>query len=319
MATLTDRYTWAVTRLLPDEQRPEIDRELRSLIGDMIEDRPEADADPDAAEREALVELGDPSHLAARYVERPRALIGPEVFPEYLRMLKLVAAVVVPLVAVLGALGRALDGDADAGVVVGTGLGAAFSAAVQVAFWVTLAYAFADRWKRSEEWTPDSLPDPPAPSLVSRGETLASLAVVVVTIGVLVGQHVRPLLTDDAGVRVPFLHPDLWAGPAFVLVGLLAAAGALVVVVHRAGRWTLRLAAVNVALDLALLGVVAWLSLGDRLLNPRFFEVVAQRAEWDTVPEVNPWIPVLLVAAALVGDVVDCTRKALRAGAQKDG
>ena len=39
MSSLTDRYAWAVVRLLPEEQRDEIDRELRELVAEMTDSR----------------------------------------------------------------------------------------------------------------------------------------------------------------------------------------------------------------------------------------------------------------------------------------
>jgi hypothetical protein len=36
-ATLTDRYVWAVVRLLPEDQRSDVEPELRALVGDLTE------------------------------------------------------------------------------------------------------------------------------------------------------------------------------------------------------------------------------------------------------------------------------------------
>ena len=84
MSSLTDRYVWAVVRLLPEAQRAEIDAELHELIAETIAAR--AGSDPDLnsndAERGVLAELGDPSAMAARFRDRPRVLVGADVFPE---------------------------------------------------------------------------------------------------------------------------------------------------------------------------------------------------------------------------------------------
>ena len=76
-SSLTDRYVSATVRSLDDEQRAEVERELRTTIEDMIDGRLQAGAPsrPDA-EREVLVELGDPVRLAAGYSGRPLYLIG---------------------------------------------------------------------------------------------------------------------------------------------------------------------------------------------------------------------------------------------------
>jgi hypothetical protein len=89
MSTLTDRYVWDVTRRLPASRRDDIERELRSTIADMAEA---------ADERTALVELGDPARLAAEYRSGGRALIGDDLYPEYVRQLRRWLTIVVPVI-----------------------------------------------------------------------------------------------------------------------------------------------------------------------------------------------------------------------------
>lgn len=321
MTTLTDRYVWAVVRLLPEQQRADIDQELRSLIGDMVQARTEGPASgpparADAIEREVLVELGDPTHLAAEYHERPRALIGPHVFPAYVRTLKVVAAIAVPLFVAASVLGAVLGDDAGVGDVVGSALGGVFNGAIQVAFWVTLFYAFADRRRQDLPWTPDELPEAPSPTTarggVGLGESSLSIATIVIAGVALVWQHVRSPLRDADGERVPFLQPELWDGPAWAILGLLVLSLAvqLGVLVNR--RWTWRAAGVNVTINVASIGLVAWLSFSDRLLNGRFFEVLAEEAGWQDVPTVDPWIPLLVVAAIEIWDGAEAVTSAYR-------
>jgi len=61
----------------------------------------EADRGADAltAEREAVAELGDPDRRAALSANRPMHLIGPTYFFRYLRLLKLLMSIVVPIAA----------------------------------------------------------------------------------------------------------------------------------------------------------------------------------------------------------------------------
>src|SRR5690606_35974891 len=66
-STFTDRYVHAVTRTLPEQQRGDVADELRASIADQIEDRLEAGAEADEAERDVLNALGDPDALAAGY------------------------------------------------------------------------------------------------------------------------------------------------------------------------------------------------------------------------------------------------------------
>ena len=87
-ASLTDRYVTATVRDLDDDQRAEVERELRTTIEDMIDGRLEAGAPSrPEAERAVLAELGDPVRLAAGYSGRPLYLIGPSVYPQWRRLM----------------------------------------------------------------------------------------------------------------------------------------------------------------------------------------------------------------------------------------
>src|SRR5262245_8394752 len=95
--TLTDRYVEATLRRVPAEKRPDIDKELRASIADAVDDRIEAGADRSEAEAAVLTELGDPARLAAGYADRPLYLIGPELFLDYVRFLRVLIITVVPI------------------------------------------------------------------------------------------------------------------------------------------------------------------------------------------------------------------------------
>lgn len=58
-----------------------------------------------------LTELGDPMRLAAGYTGRPLHLIGPAVYPDWLRLVKLLLGIIVPLSMAGSALAQALVGD----------------------------------------------------------------------------------------------------------------------------------------------------------------------------------------------------------------
>lgn len=311
MSTLSERYGWAVARLLPEHQRDEVRRELDELIGEMIDST-------GRSEREVLAELGDPGRMAARYVERPRALIGAEVFPEYVRTLKVVAGIAVPAIVGVSVLGAVLDADPNVGDVVGAALGTAYTVAIQVAFWVTLVYAFADRWKAESPWTPDSLPDLPSSELrgaapaAGIGEIVFGIVITVLVAVAIVWQQVWPPIRHE-GDGVPILHPDLWNGPGQAYLGVLAVSVAVQLVVLRHRRWTIPLAAVNAVANAASFVLLAWLAFDERLVNPEFLRVLAEQADWDTVPSVNPWIPVVAIAGVELWDSVEAFLNARRA------
>ena len=129
MSTLTDRYVWAVIRSVPGRQRTELEAEVRALVADAIEAQAAADpTNPEAAERAALSELGDPGVLAGRYADRTQYLIGPKLFPEWRRLLTTLLPIVPPIVGVVVLAANLLSGS-TVGQAIVAGLGTGFSVA----------------------------------------------------------------------------------------------------------------------------------------------------------------------------------------------
>lgn len=321
MTTLTDRYVWAVTRHLPEAQRGDIAEELRTTVADMVEG---ADDPSEVAERAALAELGDPRRLAARYREGRRHLIGPAVYDEYVSVLRTALGWVVPIIALLSGAGALID-DQSVGSALGAAIGGAINVAVWVAAGVTITFAVIERVHPESiaeargEWSPNDLPDVPDPTAkgFSTGEAVLSIAVSILTIGALFWQRTRFPLTDDAGESIPLLHPDLWDGAIWVLIATLVASALVVVAAWSAGRWTWPLARLNAAVNAVALGVVAWLALDDRLLNPTALTQIADRAEWDALT-IDPWVIISVVAVVEIWDAVEVFVSAWRSDRRRE-
>jgi hypothetical protein len=280
--TLTDRYVDATARRLEESQRPEVERELREMIEDLVEGRlSTGEVDRAAAERAVLTELGDPVRLAAEYSGRPLHLIGPAVYPDWLRLVRLLLAIVPPLAATANFVVRLVVSDPlDVGDVLAGAVVTGLTAALHVVFWTTLAFAVVERTSASGgrpvvTWTPDHLPESMSRRRVTRADTVGSLAALGVTAGALVWQQLDPPARRD-GEPVPLLDPALWGGWMWWLLGVLVAGGVLTVVVHRAGAWRPVHAVVNVALELAFAVPVVGLALSDRLVNPDVVELLVE-------------------------------------------
>lgn len=274
-STLTDRYIAAVVRGVPEKQRADLDRELRASIADSVDDRVAAGASATSAEHDALLELGDPIVLTARYAGRPLHLVGPALYADWKRLLTVVEFIVVPIVfAVLVVVGI-VKGDTVGGVI-GGAVWSAFSVAVQLAFWVTATFAILERTptftkRKPVTWTPDMLPETSA-NLTSRAEFIVEsvLGALVVT-AFLLSPFVSPY-ADASGSPIPFFDPWIWQSGlvvVLIIVPLLQiGAGAI----KLRGRWTMPLAVGATAVDIV--GAVAIIVLGatGHLLNPAFFE-----------------------------------------------
>jgi len=108
VTTLTDRYVSAALRSIPEQKRADIDRELRASIDDAIDTRVDAGEPQKEAEYAVLTDFGDPARLAAGYADRPLYLIGPALFLDWWRLLKVLLAIVVPIAGAGVLLGRLL-------------------------------------------------------------------------------------------------------------------------------------------------------------------------------------------------------------------
>jgi hypothetical protein len=218
--------------------------------------------------------------------------------------------------AFLAALDAAFDEGAGAGDIVGAVVPAVVTAAVHVAFWVTLFYGLGGLVQGSRPFNLDSLPEVPPTGQVRLSETVADLGIVALSIGALLWDR-GARLTDEDGQGVSLLQPALWDGWMYVVIGLLLAGGGLAILAHRAGRWTGGLVGGVVLVNTALLVVVGWLAFDDRVVNPRFMEVLTERAGWDQVPAADPWVVVLLVGVVLVWDSVELVVRVRRGGARR--
>jgi hypothetical protein len=181
---LVDRYLKAVKDSLPPENRDDIIEELGSNIAAQMDERAVELGRPltDAEQRAVLGQFGHPVVMAGKY--RPdggsvvfgRQLIGPALFPFYVRVLILNAMLAVLVVAAVAVFERAAFPGALAAFVV--------QALVQFAI-VTLIFAMiqVNVRKSPESWDPTrphTAQRQAGPRRVPRFESVTGLAVLVI-------------------------------------------------------------------------------------------------------------------------------------------
>jgi len=95
---MIDQYVFEVGENLPGKQRADLEKEIRSLIEDTLEERSRASsrAIDDDMIVEVLKEFGAPGKMAASY-QSPRCLIGPRLYPTFILVLKIVGTVMLVL------------------------------------------------------------------------------------------------------------------------------------------------------------------------------------------------------------------------------
>lgn len=274
MNTLTQRYVHAAVAGLPESQRDDVAQELNTSLADAIDDLVAGGLSREAAERQALDDLGDPAVLAERFGGRPRHLIGPAYFSQYSQLLRTLVLVIVPIVAVASLLAQALAGASPLDAVFSV-VGIVFQLVVQLAFWVTLVFAVLERSHTpvpSPSWSPDDLPEIPD-RRVGLGETVSGIALLTVLMWAILWQRDHWLVTVG-GTEVPVLNAQVWSPWLVVLLVVLLASIVLEIVTYRVGHWTVALAAVNTALNAAFAGIVVWLWTGERLLTAGVADLV---------------------------------------------
>lgn len=274
MNTLTQRYVHAAVAGLPESQRDDVAQELNTSLADAIDDLVAGGLSREAAERQALDDLGDPAVLAERFGGRPRHLIGPAYFSQYSQLLRTLVLVIVPIVAVASLLAQALAGASPLDAVFSV-VGIVFQLVVQLAFWVTLVFAVLERSHTpvpSPSWSPDDLPEIPD-RRVGLGETVSGIALLTVLMWAVLWQRDHWLVTVG-GTEVPVLNAQVWSPWLVVLLVVLLASIVLEIVTYRVGHWTVALAAVNTALNAAFAGIVVWLWTGERLLTEGVSDLV---------------------------------------------
>ena len=269
--TLTDRYVAEVVRRIPADQREDVAAELRATIADTVDAHGD---DLESAERAVITELGDPIRLAARYADRPLALIGPALYPTYVRVLTLLLSTVLPLVTAVSVIADIVDHN-DAGSAVETGLDTVLTVGAQMIAWLTVVFAVMDRLqvrgRLPDIWTPDRLPrvrpsDRPSTSACASAVWNASLLVLIFW------QYTAEPYRNGND-RLAVLDPDLRSGWIWPIVTGLAAIVILEIIRIRRGSWSLPLAGWYAAAEAAVSLPLAWLLYDDRLLNP---ELVAE-------------------------------------------
>lgn len=273
MSTLTDRYVHAVTAHLPGEQRADIARELRASIEDTVAGAAPG-TDPVQAERAALLDLGHPGALADSYRGEARSLIGPSLYPAWLRTLRTLLWVVPSLVAVLLLIIGAFE-DRSTLEVLGGAVSGAFWAALQVAFWVTIGFVIAERTGAGVEelaalpagstsdWAPEDLPEPRVRQ-VSWGDAIGDVLSNAVLLALL-------LLPGRIGGQVETVAwGQIFTDAAYSVRWVLAAGVAVSLVtsiyVLARGYWTWPTALVNLLGALLFTVPVLWLAARNDLI-----------------------------------------------------
>lgn len=236
---LIDRYVSEVGKNLPLlNGREDIEKELKSTLEDMLEDRVQSSGRTrdEAMEIEVLKEYGSPQKVASTYNPHPY-LIGPKIFPFYLFVMKIVLTVVVSVMLVLAGVQAVTDTPfmgADFVKIIGQGLGSALSAAITAFGNVTLVFVILERvlpekeiggFSDEKDWDPASLAKEPDPDSVSRFELITEIVFTFVALAIL---NLYPqwlgmfFFTGDEQVFIPMFTEKFFQFVPYINIVLVA-------------------------------------------------------------------------------------------------
>jgi hypothetical protein len=217
---LIDRYVNEVgKRLLVLQGREDMEKELRSTLEDMLEERAEKEGRPadEAMEIELLKEYGSPDEIATTYNPHPY-LIGPRIFPLFVKILKIVllsTAFGMTVVMIIQLITQTPLMGSEFTEVLGDGLGNILSTVISAAGYVVVIFAIIERTVPDlgiskedfeEKWDPASLAKEPDPDSVNRGELIAEIVFTFIGLAIINEIFYIPVFTDEFRQFVPWIN-----------------------------------------------------------------------------------------------------------------
>lgn len=327
MSDLKERYIYAVVRNLPRANRQDIERELGTLIEDMLEARCGGETPTEKDLRVVLTELGTPAELFRKYSpDAGKALIGEGYYPQYKGFLKLI----LPLIAgamLIAHLMLLLIGEMGWGEALLNYLGTTLSALLTAFAGITIAFAVMERRGVHVGVASDTIENlPPVPKrseIIPRWDSVIGLALCVffglmaLTFPQLMGM---PVEVNGSMRQIPVFQTEVLRA-SWVWIVIFTALG-LVRGVYRLikGRRSWSVLAVSLACDALSIPVACLIFCRDELLNPAFHQAIGGLLEG--VPQFVFWMFdrfnlffLGIILFALVIDMIDETVRTLRARA----
>jgi hypothetical protein len=261
---LIERYVQEVARRLPRKQRNDVARELRSLLEDSLEARAGAPlgraSDEQAAE--LLLDFGPPARVAASYQSGPSYLVGPSLYPSFIKTMQVCLAVVAGLIllSTMLAIAGSPESVQDWWVILLGAFSSVQSAFISLLGIVVLIFAIIERVATpgeqvGEQWDPRELP-PISEDHDQLNVTRELIGIVLATVGLLL-INFRPdwmqarVWVNETHYDLLLIGPGLLAHITLLNVYLLLSVALGIVVLWR-GRWNAATRAVDLAISLVL-------------------------------------------------------------------
>ena len=271
-----ERYIYAVVRTLPAKMRQDVEKELRSLIFDMLEERCGLIPPTEHDVLVVLTELGKPAELAAKYKpEQTSYLIGPNYYRPYKFLLGLVCGAV-SLGMTIALLILALT-DGQPWYVFFANWFSELLISLLCAFGgLTLAFAILERKKVKIDFGGQEIEHlPPVPKKkerIPRTEPMVGIVfcIVFAVLFLAVPQVIGVIWEGTEWIavfNVEKIQSSWFIIVLFAGIGIVRESAKLY-----EGRYTRRLRAVSLVCNVCSAALACWFLMGSSILNPAFVE-----------------------------------------------
>lgn len=289
---LIDRYVYAVSAQLPGSIRNDVDKELRTAISDMLDERCDGMAPSENDVKVVLTELGDPSELALKYDPRgEKWLIGPKYYRSYFKVLTIVL-IANTCALILAGIVAALVGESTGAwyTIVAEWLNNIWNTALAVFAIVTIVFAVLEYKKVNISSSGDLMNLPAVPQKnekISRVDSVIGIfvCVIILVLFLFAPQWVGfgAMNLPDGGSRfIPFFNipvvKDLW----FLFVVSFGASIANDCFKLIVARYNIKVAIVNAVCEAVTIIMSAFILLRADIVNPQISEIVSSL---DVAPE----------------------------------
>jgi len=329
---LIDRYVREIGCRLPPKTRADIEKEIRSALEDMLEDRSkkESRATDEEMTVQVLKEYGNPQKVAASYLPE-QYLIGPQLFPFFWLVVQIVFGVLTALTLV--ALVLHFAGGDFLPTEIGKSLfsllanyfGGLMTAFGNIVLVFALIQRFAPSWKedlKDEDWNPRDLPDTEDADQVSRTGTIVETVFTVLAL-ILFNLYPHYIgiygFTDQGSFFVPILSQAFFSYMPWInlLWGLQIAMNVLLIQRMRwqvGTRWFwIAIKAGGIALAVAMLNGPSIVNLTPEVLMAEMsFSADAAQTLASIITQVVKWGLIISIIAGAV-DAVKALVKIVRA------
>lgn len=315
MSNLIDRYVYDVTRRLPENSRTDVERELKANIGDML---PESPSQKDV--EGVLVSMGAPSKLAEQYRAKPRYLISPALFDDYLTVLKIVIPLLAVILTILRLFGTLIDSPLDGsfgqtfGTIIGDVLGGLFEGITNGFFWVTLGFGLTEYFnaaKFTSTWSIKDLPDIPPSSTVKISRVETVIGMVFSALFLVVMARYQHLIawheSGPAGVHLPLFNSLAVERYLPYLTALTLLSWVVAAVKFYYARWNYPVALVSGLSSILWTAASILFLKGTDTFNPAFIQHAAQVLKIDTAAMNNHFATGITIVCvlSLIGTAID--------------